>query len=172
MAEMTELEGTVLGLIALHPESTAYEVRREFQKSRTAHWRASAGAIYPLIERLVRRDLLAARSIGGDRRGTRRLQLTAAGLAEAHGWIVADMSSIVTAAPDPIRTRCHFLALLTPCERDLVIDRWLVQTEQEIAGLQGAEPFDDSYEQWAVEGAVMQLIARRDWLRTLPDHAA
>ena len=172
MAEMTELEGTVLGLIALHPESTAYEVRREFQKSRTVHWRASAGAIYPLIERLVRRDLLAARSIGGDRRGTRRLQLTAAGLAEAHGWIVADMSSIVTAAPDPIRTRCHFLALLTPCERDLVIDRWLVQTEQEIAGLQGAEPFDDSYEQWAVEGAVMQLIARRDWLRTLPDHAA
>lgn len=61
MPEMTELEGTVLGLIALHPESTAYEVRREFQKSRTAHWRASAGAIYPLIERLVKRDLLAAR---------------------------------------------------------------------------------------------------------------
>ena len=65
MPEMTELEGTVLGLIALHPESTAYEVRREFQKSRTAHWRASAGAIYPLIERLVKRDLLTARSIGG-----------------------------------------------------------------------------------------------------------
>lgn len=172
MPEMTELEGTVLGLIALHPESTAYEVRREFQKSRTAHWRASAGAIYPLIERLVKRDLLVAQAIGGDRRGTRRLQLTAAGLAEAHAWIVADMSGIVTAAPDPIRTRCHFLALLTPRERDLVIDRWLDRTEQEIAALRGAEPFDDIYEQWAVEGAVMQLIARRDWLRTLPDHAS
>src|SRR5690606_13340992 len=47
MSELTELEGTVLGLLAAKPESTAYEVRREFQKSGTAHWRASAGAIYP-----------------------------------------------------------------------------------------------------------------------------
>lgn len=38
--------------------------------------------------------------------------------------------------------------------------------------LQDAEPFDDPYERWAVEGAVMQLIARRNWLRTLPDRAS
>ncbi|WP_338446482.1 PadR family transcriptional regulator [Pelagerythrobacter marensis] len=169
---MTELEGTVLGLLALKPNSTAYEIRREFQKSGTAHWQASAGAIYPLLERLARKGLLTATAIGHDRRGTKHLELTDAGLTEAHGWIVGDKPGLATAAPDPIRTRCHFLALLTPAERRRILDRWIGQTEREIAKLQDAEPFEDMYEQWAVEGAVAQLAARRDWLETLSAKSA
>lgn len=167
MSQMTELEGTVLGLIAVNPKSTAYEVRREFQKSKTAHWRASAGAIYPLLERLVTRGLLTAKTIGGDRRGTKRLELTAAGRVEAQAWLVADKSGLATAVPDPIRTRCHFLALLATGERHQLLRRWIARTETEIAELQNAEPFDDIYQQVAAEGAIAQLVARRDWLETI-----
>jgi DNA-binding PadR family transcriptional regulator len=167
MPEMTELEGTVLCLLALRPNSTAYEIRREFQKSGTAHWRASAGAIYPLLQRLGRKGLVSATAADDDRRGTRHLALTQAGLAAAHGWVVDDRAGLATAAPDPIRTRCHFLALLTGEQRGAMLECWIGQTERELAALRERDPFEDRYEQWAVEGAIGQLEARRAWLEAV-----
>src|SRR5262249_54368955 len=116
--ELTELEGAVLGVIRAKGPCTPYAVRREFQKSLTPYWSGRAGALYPLVARLMRRRLLRAVRATGDGRGGTLYTLTAAGDRALRQWLAPPLSPLILGAPpDPIRTRVGFLGLLSPEER-------------------------------------------------------
>ena len=57
---LTELEATVLGELSIQQPCTAYAIRRAFAQSPTPTWSGSAGTIYPVLERLLRRKLVRA----------------------------------------------------------------------------------------------------------------
>ena len=58
VADLTDLELTVLGIIWKDGPSTAYALMRELAESPTSHYRAGAGSIYPLVARLKKRGYL------------------------------------------------------------------------------------------------------------------
>src|SRR6476661_1613616 len=61
--DLTELEQCVLGVIWRDGPMTAYEIAALFAKSLSPYWSGSAGAIYPVVQRLRKRGLV---------RGTRK----------------------------------------------------------------------------------------------------
>jgi DNA-binding PadR family transcriptional regulator len=172
MPGLSELEGTVLGVIGREGSCTAYALRREFAGSRTARWRASAGAIYPLVVRLEAAGLIASRASEGDRRGTRRLSLTNKGAKALAAWMAAATPELASAPADPIRTRVHFLARIDAARRAAVVRGWIDQTEREIDAIDADERVHDPFARLALEGARDQLVARRDWLRSVLDRVA
>ncbi len=58
----TVLELVILGVFHKKTSSTAYAVAKEFTTSPSSHWSGSAGAIYPIVERLSERGYLARRA--------------------------------------------------------------------------------------------------------------
>ena len=76
---LSELEGVALGIIHKHQPCTAYATRMKLRASPSSHWRASAGAIYPLLARLEDEGLIEATEDAGDRRGRMLLTTTPAG---------------------------------------------------------------------------------------------
>lgn len=119
----SELECFTLGLIWQLGPCSPYDVRRHMQESPSTQWSGSAGAIYPLMQRLHRKGLLAARS---ERRGKRRRKeysVTSNGIAVIKQWIGPPLvSDAVTVAYDPLRSRARFLGLMTPAERREWVD--------------------------------------------------
>jgi len=109
-ADLTELEGAILGVIRLEPGATAYRVRQIFLASRSTEWSGSAGAVYPAIARLE----ALGRIRGGaqsDKRGTRSYRLTQMG-ERAHDHWLCDEVRAIGAGFDPFRTRAGFWSAL------------------------------------------------------------
>jgi DNA-binding PadR family transcriptional regulator len=112
-ATLSEIEACVLALIHELGPVTPYAIRKDLLDSPTPQWSGSAGTIYPLVERLLRRGLIRAKShYTGDREG-RRISLTPVGLRAFHRWLSAPMPEWVAGIPpDPLRTRVRFLGAL------------------------------------------------------------
>jgi DNA-binding PadR family transcriptional regulator len=110
---LSEIEGCVLALVHELGPVTPYAIRKDFLGSPTPQWSGSAGTIYPLVERLLRRGLIRAKSCyTGDREG-RRISLTPAGRRAFHRWLSVPMPHWVAGVPpDPLRTRVRFLGAL------------------------------------------------------------
>jgi DNA-binding PadR family transcriptional regulator len=110
---LSEIEACVLALVHELGPVTPYAIRKDFLDSPTPQWSGSAGTIYPLVERLLRRGLIRAKSYyTGDREG-RRISLTPAGLRAFHHWLSVPMPQWVAGIPpDPLRTRVRFLGAL------------------------------------------------------------
>lgn len=165
---LTELEGTVLGVVQARRPCTPYQVRREFLDSPSPYWSGSAGAIYPLMERLERAGLLAgAVHVTGARRG-RRYRLTAAGRRALRRWVAPPLAdTVVGVPPDPLRTRIAFLDVLPPADRRAFLRDAAQRMRQHLAaaerGLATGEPGGPYFELMA-EGAVAMLRARLAWL--------
>jgi DNA-binding PadR family transcriptional regulator len=167
---LTELEGAVLGALALHGPCTPYRVRRVFLESPSPYWSGSAGAIYPLMARLERRLLVRSRrSVSAGGRAGRRCGLTASGRRAFRAWLLPPWPGVVTGVPaDPLRTRVSFLGVLRQTERSRFFEEALAATEPAIrdhvrdrrAGRHAAEP----WESVVAEGALAALRARRAWL--------
>lgn len=112
---LTELEGTVLGVVRLRQPCTSYRVRREFTESPSPYWSGSAGAIYPLMTRLERAGLLRSTAESTGSRRSREYRLTAAGRAALVRWLGPPVPpEVVGVPPDPLRTRVPFLEALPP----------------------------------------------------------
>ncbi len=112
MAEqrLSEIEACVLALISVEGPATPYAIRKVFLSSPSPQWSGSAGTIYPLIERLVRRKLISSKVfLQGKRRG-HRISLTAAGSKALRLWLAVPVPEWVAGVPpDPLRTRVRFL---------------------------------------------------------------
>jgi len=170
VAVFSELESTVLGLVRQHGPCTAYEVMRLFQQSPTSSWRASSGSIYPLAKKLVRLGLLNARPSPGQGRKALLLSLSPAGRAALVAWLRQMPDELGDPNSDPIRSRLLFLGELPPDERRAFLARAAALTEQSILSLTAviaALPADEPFERFAHVGALRQLEARSDWLRSL-----
>jgi DNA-binding PadR family transcriptional regulator len=166
---MTELDETVLAIIAFRGPVSAYDVRKVFSASLTLGWSSSTGSIYPSIRRLVAAGFAEAGEASGGR-GTRKLTITAAGRRAVNDWLSADTSAIASATPDPIRTRCAFLPLLEAEEQLAFLDGALHSTEEALAASeqtreQRLKEGQGPLQHLISDGVLFELRARRDWLR-------
>ena len=176
MRELSELEGCVLGHLWKHGPTTAYAVRKEFLNSPSSHWSGSAGAIYPLLERLEKRRLVASREGARGDRAHWTYELTEPCRKALLGWLAPSVASdIVSIAPDPLRTRMYFLGALTARRRAAFLTNARAQLVEHIKAIE-AVPATDPYDLLAIRGAVRATRARIAWLndveRSLAEHPA
>src|SRR3984893_2193446 len=84
---LSEIEACVLVLISADGPSTPYAIRKVFLDSPSPQWSGSAGTIYPLIERLLRRKLIRSKlRLTGKRRGY-QISLTTPGSRALGLWL-------------------------------------------------------------------------------------
>jgi DNA-binding PadR family transcriptional regulator len=166
---LTELEGSVLGVIRLKGPCTPYAVRCEFRDSITPHWSASAGAIYPLVARLTRQRLLRVARPLRDGRGGKLYMLTAAGERSFIQWLEPPFSLLhLGPPPDPIRTRMNFLNALPAARQRTFMSEAAKQLTQYLATMTAREvEISDAFERLALEGCLRMMVARVDWMREL-----
>ena len=112
---LTELEGAILAEIRNGGYETAFQVRRAFATSLSLEWKGSAGAVYPAVKRLTARGFIAA-SKAHDKRGARRLRLTASGKAALTNW-ACDVKLATSVGLDPFRLRAGVWTSLDPQQR-------------------------------------------------------
>ena len=132
---LTELEGAVLTEIAERGNRTAFKVRRAFQRSPSAHWTGSAGAVYPAIRRLVAAGILTA-AAGPGRRGTRLLSLSRKGEAMLDAW-AGDAVAACGLGFDPFRLRAGLWRKLPSDRRRALAAALRGRLEDELAALRG-----------------------------------
>jgi DNA-binding PadR family transcriptional regulator len=168
MRDLTELEGCVLAYVWEKGSCTAYVLRQEFLRSPSPHWSGSAGAIYPLVQRLARERLLRSENRSTGRRRSKCYALTPAGLAQFLRWLGPPLTDKTAGLPmDPLRTRLRFLGALSAKQRaaflanaEAKLVRDLVRLEKEYE-----DPPEGPYDALAGRGAVAMMRARLEWIR-------
>ena len=170
MARLTDLELTVLGIVWKQAPCTAYRIMREFATSPSSHWRGSAGAIYPLTQRLEARRYLTSRDEGRGRRPRRAYQITRKGIAALRKWLQPPLPEEDAGITfDPIRTRAYFLRLVPEEEwPNLLADaeeKTRRQMEIVTADSKRYTRQGDRFSALAMYGGVFELQARLKWLR-------
>jgi DNA-binding PadR family transcriptional regulator len=119
----SELECFVLGLVWRYGPCSTYTVRRHLSSSPSTQWSGSAGAIYPLMQRLEKHGLLESMDARRGQRPSRNYSLTAQGRDVLRAWIGPPLPpEAITVAHDPLRARLRFLDLLPAEERRPWVD--------------------------------------------------
>jgi len=164
MRGLSELEGCVLGYLWKYGASTAYAVRKELLDSPSSHWSGSAGAIYPLLERLERRGVVASsKGARGDRQHW-TYDLTDDGREALMAWLAPPLAyDIISVAPDPLRTRMYFLGALSAARRAAFLAQARDKLAAYIKELQAISQ-DDEFDRLATRGAIRATRARIAWL--------
>ena len=164
MRGLSELEGCVLGYLWKHGPSTAYAVRKEMIDSPSSHWSGSAGAIYPLLERLEKRGFVASsKGARGDREHW-TYELTDGGRDAFMAWLAPPLAyDIVSLAPDPLRTRMFFLGALSPKRRASFISEAREKLVAYVDELKDSTQ-EDEFDRLATRGAIRATRARIAWL--------
>jgi len=175
--ERSELECFVLGLVWQLGPCSAYDLRQHVSRSPSSQWSASAGALYPLVQRLEREKLLAARSESTGQRARREYRITAAGLLELRRWVGPPLPELAaTVSHDPLRSRARFLGALSPARQEEWIDSALetlaLLRERVLAwhaefGAQG-----DVFVELLTRSGELDIAARTEWLRTIRQRLA
>ena len=173
---MTELDYTILAIIARDGPLSAYDVRKVFARSLTSTWSSSTGSIYPSIRRLEDARLVASSSPKGAR-ARKTIRATAAGRTALDDWLQAITPDIAGPAPHPVRTRMYFLGLLSSAKRSAIIRKAIESTRSAAAEAErrrtaraNAE-HDDIVQHLASEGVLYELRARLQWLEWLEREA-
>jgi len=157
---LTELEGGALGVIQRVGAATAYQVKEWFSCSPSGYWSGSAGAVYPLMQRLEDRSLLASRNASETKRPKREFRLTPSGELAFSTWM-RDVNQASDAGYDPLRTRLAFLVSLDkPAARSLL-------DEVELKTRAMASPLDDDYVRIIHESWRTMRLA---WIAELKQH--
>lgn len=160
----------MLGLVWQLGPVSAYDVRTQMRRSPSTQWSGSAGAIYPLIRRLARLKLLAARREQVGQRARVRYRITGAGLRVLRAWVGPPISKeAVTVSYDPLRSRARFLRVLTEDQKRSwlkaanealeEVERRVTEWEKVNAG-SGKEYVDE-----LTRHAMLEVAARREWLK-------
>ena len=161
---LTELEGAVLTEVAQRGNRTAFKVRRAFQRSPSAHWTGSAGAVYPAIRRLVAAGILLSETVPGAR-GTRLLSLSARGEAMFDAW-ACDPEAACGLGFDPFRLRAGLWRLLPPARQRAQVRTLRARIESTLPALREraeGDAVDRTQTGLAIE---MQLLRLR-WLAAI-----
>jgi DNA-binding PadR family transcriptional regulator len=169
MRKVSELEGAVLGVVSLHDRLTPYQIRKVFERSPNPHWSGSAGSIYPLVLRLARNRLLAAREHAtGERRGL-KYNLTASGRKILRSWIIEAEHEKLVGISDLLRLRFRFLPALTPKEQRRFVDTMIGKMGVEVKKIEADNrkqlSSGDVYSYLTARGALLMARARLAWLR-------
>lgn len=119
---LTELEGATLAQIRESEPCTAYAIAECFSCSPSSWWSGSAGAIYPLVQRLHKNGLLTAKSSSTGKRKSKLFSLTSKGEAAFREWLL-DAERAANPGFDPLRTRLIFLDAVSTRDRRRFLSR-------------------------------------------------
>lgn len=176
--ERSELECFIIGLLWQLGPSSAYDLRVHMRASPSTQWSASAGAIYPLLQRLEAQGLLTCENTHKGKRPRSVYTPTEDGLRALRAWIGPPLArDAATVAHDPLRSRARFLGVLTPAARR----KWLVaaraaldEVEQQIIAWERSVSPKDTFAAHMTRCGELDLEARRRWITELDerlDHA-
>ena len=164
---LTELEAVTLGWVRSHEPATPYAVRTHCERSPSARFSGSAGAIYPLMRRLEKQGLLRSEAVSTGKRRGRAYRVTREGRRALKVWLQGPLEPRAMFSFDPFRTRMIYLGQLTPRERQ----RWLDDAEQclheqlRLVADYETEAGDDPFHRLANDNARRDIRARLAWLR-------
>ncbi len=166
---LSELEGFVVGIAHDKGPCTAYQIRQRLAQSPSTQWSGSAGAVYPLVRKLVRLGLLKSVGAAGTR-GDRYIA-TPKGVEALRRWIGPPLPGVAqTVSCDPLRSRAAMLMVLSPKERRA----WVK------AALAALDDLETEVEAWHAgqPGPVAGLLtlagradiaARRSWIKRIEE---
>ena len=166
---MTELEGSVLGVVWLRGPCTAYVVRLEFLRSASSHWSGSAGAIYPLLRRLHQQKLLRSRRHTWGNGKKELYEITRKGIAALHAWMGPPLEAWTAKTTfDPVRTRFSFFGALSPAKRRRFLSEARANVAAELKEVERAlasiDRKTERYDYLEILAVVYELRAREQWL--------
>jgi len=165
----------VLGIVHTLGPLSPYAVLAEFAASPSGYWSASAGAVYPAVQRLVRRGLISSRKHSRGSRTRASCSITPRGERALIEWIGPPWPFRIEATTfDPIRTRVSFLAALRPRARVQFLEDAEGRLVQELGKLRTTiEALRRSGNRWetlATLGSLEELRGRLRWVRALRRH--
>jgi len=169
MRNLSELEGATLGLLCLHAPCTPYKVRQLFIQSPSAYWSGSAGAIYPLFNRMEKRNFITCKQERAGRRA-KSYRLTDAGIAALKKWVVDSGSAEVAGLPmDPLRTRGRFLDILSVAQRKEFLRKAKAELKMQLKiitkNYHDRRKTGDTFAYLTSHGSMLMAEARVKWMR-------
>ena len=174
---MTELDFTILAIIARDGPLSAYDVRKVFARSLTSTWSSSTGSIYPSIRRLENARHVVSSSPKGAR-ARKTVRVTPLGRAAVESWLEAITPEMAGPAPNPVRTRMYFLSLLNSTQRTVFIRKAIASTRSAATDAErrrdgrASDEHEDIVQHLASEGVLYELRGRLRWLEWLEREAA
>jgi DNA-binding PadR family transcriptional regulator len=167
---LTDNEGSLIGLVRRQQPVTAYQLYKIYELSPVSSFNTSKGSLYPLINRLKNRGLLASQSVTGDKRNTEQLTCTEAGIAAVAAWAKTVQPSDIL-LDDPLRTKLLSLDLLSKEDQT----RWVVEAKTEVSKkMKTVKAYNLSvsvpFQQFVYNSALLALDAKMKWLDDLLYH--
>lgn len=144
----------------------------ELKASPSSHWRASAGAIYPLLARLENDGLIKSTRDADDGRGRKLLTIMPPGKKALKAWIKEIVSpDLISEVFDPLRSRIFFLGALAKTDQigfaEAVLgalDQYLAVTQEYLLETSAS---DDLFKHLGAIGGVMNAESRIDLLKAV-----
>jgi DNA-binding PadR family transcriptional regulator len=135
---MTTPDFVVLGMI-WRGAGTGYEIKKQVATSIRFFWTISEAQIYPSLERLERAELVASRPEPTGKRRRRVFELTPAGRAALHDWLVR-----IEPMPSELRdvglVRLFFADSLSRAEARALLEAVRHRSQARIAALLAIKP--------------------------------
>lgn len=168
-AKPSELEACVLGLVWSEGPCTPYRVQRMIAASPSPHWSGSAGAIYPIFERLEERGWIDTRITRTGQRTGKECTLSRSGRRILREWLSPPVPKWVSDLPiDPLRTRLRFLGALPAKRRTALLaevhDALTERLEEVEVDCRRLADLDDPFPYAMARGAYHLTKARITWL--------
>ena len=169
---LTEYESLLLAIIARDEPTTAYKICKVVERSPTAGFSSSAGAVYPIVGRLKARGLVTAAAVEADGRNTELLLTTKGGRAAVRKWITQATPDQLLPV-DPLRTRILSFDMLSRDERL----EWIVKAKALVKQRRAiVEEYNQSvtvpYQDFAYASVMEALRVKMEWLDELLFHVA
>ncbi len=133
------MEGATLAQIAKDGPITPYKIKEVYRLSPSAFWSGSAGAVYPMVQRLEKRGLIQSQSSPNDGRKRREYTITSLGKRVMLAWL-SDAERAGGMGFDPLRTRLFFLDLLNKKQQQ----KFLQETEENLSATNPAPLFTEA----------------------------
>jgi DNA-binding PadR family transcriptional regulator len=170
---LSEIEACVLALVSVDGPATPYAIRKVFLNSPNPQWSGSAGTIYPLIGRLLRRKLIRSKlCLTGKRRG-HQISLTNAGSRALRLWLSLPIPEWVAGVPpDPLRTRVRFLSAISANQQRAFIQNAHKQTQAQLHVVEADcewKRAKGGFEYLMARGALLSMQSRCVFLQEVAD---
>jgi len=163
----------VLALVSVDGPATPYAIRKVFLDSPSPQWSGSAGTIYPLIDRLLRRKLIRSKlCLTGKRRG-HQISLTTAGLRALRLWLSLPIPDWVAGVPpDPLRTRVRFLGAIRASQRTAFLQNAYQRTQAHLRAVEAdceRKRAKGEFQYLMARGALLSMQSRCAFLREVAE---
>jgi DNA-binding PadR family transcriptional regulator len=171
--KLSEIEGCVLGLLSVDGPATPYAIRKVFLESPNPQWSGSAGTIYPLIERLLRRKVIRSKvCLTGKRRG-HRISISSSGSRALKQWLSVPVPEWVAGVPpDPLRTRIRFLGAIGNKLRQQFLEDAYHRTQAHLAAIEAdcaRRRTRGKFEYLIARGALLSMQSRCAFLQEVSE---